>query len=165
MLTFRISEQNARNILKYFSRLCFPASMAPGSSPRQASVWQVRVDCRYISSSAAYRVMEACPSTEHWLKKTAVQLALLDLTRAHNLRRPNVIPIGVGERTDQSESAACHLSTLPMHPLSHGIRGLKLPPQYFGSRKSKISQHEEKHVQFSAEKFCGTINVYLRNFV
>jgi hypothetical protein len=33
-----------------------------------------------------------------------------------NLRRPNAIPKGVGERTDQSESAAC-----PPHPLSHTI--------------------------------------------
>jgi hypothetical protein len=137
MLTFRISEQNARNILKYFSRLCFPASMAPGSSPRQASVWQVRVDCRYISSSAAYRVMEACPSTEHWLKKTAVQLALLDLTRAHNLRRPNVIPIGVGERTDQSESAACHLSTRTHAPPLTWHSGTEVATSVFRIQKKQ----------------------------
>jgi hypothetical protein len=39
------------------------------------------------------------------------------------LRRPNAIPIGVeGEWTDQSESAACYLSTgtLP-HPISHAM--------------------------------------------
>jgi hypothetical protein len=36
---------------------------------------------------------------------------------AHNLRRPNAIPIGVGGgwgRNDQSESVACHLNTLPI---------------------------------------------------
>jgi hypothetical protein len=35
-------------------------------------------------------------------------------TRAHNLRRPNAIPIGVGERIYLSQSAACHLSILPI---------------------------------------------------
>jgi hypothetical protein len=31
------------------------------------------------------------------------------------LRRSKAIPIGVGELADQSESAACHVSTLPIH--------------------------------------------------
>jgi hypothetical protein len=41
------------------------------------------------------------------------------MIRAHNLRRMP-FQLGWGERTDQSESAACHLSTLP-HLLSHAI--------------------------------------------
>jgi hypothetical protein len=43
-------------------------------------------------------------------------LLFCKVPRGDNLRRPNAIPKGGGERTDQSESAAC-----PPHPLSHTI--------------------------------------------
>jgi hypothetical protein len=63
-----------------------------------------------------------------------------------NLRRPNVIPIGVeGERTDPSESAASHLGTLPT-PLSYVIGmafgGLKLSPQMGFTHRDHIDKIE-----------------------